>query len=310
MTRKPSITTFYTEKQVCFDAIQERSYSKSPLKPYLLMEKIKNGPNPEHFSIKNDFEPFEKSDFELAHTKEYIENFFNKTGNYNSNSVPWSENLVESVTYTNSAMYHAIAHSIQPPEELCFAPVSGMHHATPNAGQGFCTFSGQVIASLKLYDELGISGAWLDLDGHFGNSIEDSRDFVPRLNQAIPYDCNVNPRGMNESYLESFKRSLANLKQKIVRGEIHYVVFAHGADSHIEDDLGGQCDTFHWLACAKVFSHWVNEVSLEIGKPLPVTLALFGGYRRDNYDFVLDLHLQSLTICREIIGAKEGLIAA
>lgn len=304
------IATFYTEKQVCFDAIRERSFSQSPLKPYLLMERINNSELSASFEIHDDFEPFKFDDFALAHTKTYINNFFNKTGNYESNHVPWSENLAESVCYTNSAMYQAIKHSISNPEQLCFAPVSGMHHATPNAGQGFCTFSGQVIASLKLYDELGLSGAWLDLDGHFGNSIEDSRAFAPRLNKAIPWDCNVNPVGYNETYVDDFKTKLERVRRRILEGKIHYVVFAHGADSHIDDDLGGQCDTAHWLSCATIFSHWVNKVSEEIGRPLPVTLALFGGYRSDDYTIVLNLHLASIIRCKELMTETNHAEAA
>lgn len=310
MKKKPTIATFYTKNQVCFDSIRERSYSQSPLKPYLLMQKIERSEHNTHFDIHADFKPFQQEDFLLAHSPEYVSNFFNQTGNYRSNGIPWSENLATSVRYTNSAMYHAVKHSLEHPDQLCFAPVSGMHHATPHAGQGFCTFSGQVIASLKLYEEHGVSGAWLDLDGHFGNSIEDSRGFDPRINKAIPWDCNVNPIGYNETYIQDFKLKLERVKQRILAGKVHYVVFAHGADSHIDDDLGGQCDTEHWLSCASIFGEWVNEVSLQLGKPLPVTLALFGGYRKDDYNIVLDLHLSSIERCRTLLCAPNNAVAA
>jgi hypothetical protein len=50
----------------------------------------------------------------------------------------------------------------------------------------------------------------------------------------------------------------------------------------------------------------VNAISKKIGKPLPVTLALFGGYRADNYNAVLDLHLSSLAlIAKEICGQEK-----
>ena len=64
---------------------------------------------------------------------------------------------------------------------LTFSPTSGFHHARPEGGSGFCTFSGQVIASLKIYEEKKLVGAYLDLDGHYGNSIEDSRKLFPLL---------------------------------------------------------------------------------------------------------------------------------
>lgn len=39
--RTKKILTFYTDQQVCTDQIQNASFSKSPLKPYLLMQRIK-----------------------------------------------------------------------------------------------------------------------------------------------------------------------------------------------------------------------------------------------------------------------------
>jgi acetoin utilization deacetylase AcuC-like enzyme len=121
----------------------------------------------------------------------------------------------------------------------------------------------------------------------------------------------VNPRGNEKSYVENFEQHLDFIGEKIKQGEVHYVVFAHGADSHIDDDLGGYCNTTNWLKCAELFAEWVCAISQEIGKPLPVTLTLFGGYRKNNYDAVLDLHIQSLKTCWEIIGMrKEGSVAA
>ncbi|MEZ6120508.1 MAG: hypothetical protein R3C28_28575 [Pirellulaceae bacterium] len=40
--------------------------------------------------------------------------------------------------------------------------------------------------------------------------------------------------------------------------EIHYVVFCHGADSHQDDDLGGQCTTGEWLECSVMFYTKLN----------------------------------------------------
>jgi acetoin utilization deacetylase AcuC-like enzyme len=208
---------------------------------------------------------------------------------------------VNSLGYTNASLYHAKRHAILHPESVTFAPISGMHHARPNSGSGFCTFSGQVISAIKIYEEFGLSGAYFDLDGHYGNSIEDTREFNPLLNKAIPQGCNVNPFGNNEEYTADFARKLDLIGNQIKLGKIHYVVFAHGADSHMDDDLGWNCDTYHWVKCAEMFANWVNEISNEIGKPLPVTLALFGGYRKNNYTAVLDLHIKSILKISNIV---------
>lgn len=305
MKRNTKIKTFYTDKQVCFDSIKESSYSQSPLKPYLLMEKIKNGNYADMLDITDAFEPIQKEDYYLAHTKTYVDNVYNKTGNYASNGLPWSKNLVSSLPYTTGALYAAKEHAILHPEDVCFAPISGMHHAQPDSGVGFCTFSGQVVSAIMIYKKYGLSGAYLDLDGHFGNSIEDTREFAPLLNKAIPMGCNINPTGKDFNYVNSFEQSLIKLEEKIYNNEIHYVVFAHGADSHADDDLGHQCQTQFWLYNSELFANWVNKVSEKIGKPLPIILALFGGYRRDSYDIVLDLHTKSLLQCSNIICGND-----
>lgn len=299
--RTSKIKTFYTDRQVCHQNISETSASRSPQKPALLLKRLKKNGYIKMLDVEAHFEPMSRKDFQIAHTEEYINNVFHKKGNYASNMLPWSKELIESLPYTTASLYHAKKYALAYPETVCFAPVSGMHHAQPTRGLGFCTFSGQVVSAVKIYQELGKSCAYFDLDGHFGNSIEDTRDFNPLVNEAIPCNCNINPDGKDDIYQDDFAEGLAYVKDKILQDEVHYVVFAHGADSHVDDDLGGQCDTAHWIGCAEMFAHWVNDVSATIGKPLPVVLALFGGYRQDNYEAVLDLHTKSLITCSNII---------
>ena len=299
------IITFFTEKQVCSTKIDATSTSRSPQKPSLLIKRMKQNGYIKMLDIVEKFEPVSRKDFLLAHTKEYVDNVFNKKGNYGSNMLPWSENLIKSLPYTTGSLYQAKKYAIQNPENVCFAPVSGMHHACPERGLGFCTFSGQVISAIKIYQEFGKSGAYFDLDGHFGNSIEDTRNFNPLLDEAIPLGCNINPDDENDYYVADFEESLAHIRTQILADKVHYVVFAHGADSHVEDDLVGQCDTNHWVACAEMFAHWVKALSTEMGKPLPVILALFGGYRQDDYNAVLDLHTKSLIRCSNIICGND-----
>lgn len=265
------------------------------------MKKINDEGYGEHFNIESKFNPISKKDFLIAHTDEYVNDVFNGEGKCESNSLPWSKELVDSLHYTTGSLLAAKEWAINHPEDLCFSPISGMHHARPTSGSGFCTFSGQVISAIKIYKKYKLSGAYLDLDGHYGNSIDDTYDFNPLLEKAIPKGCNINPSGKHSSYIKDFKKHLTVLQDKIINNKIHYVVFAHGADSHIDDDLGGQMDTEHWLVAADVFANWVNDTSEKLGKSLPVVMCLFGGYRSDNYDFVLDLHIKSLLTCSYII---------
>lgn len=332
------IKTFYSDKQVCFDNFGEISYSKSSQKPYLLMKRFDETGYANLLDIDGSFEPIKKEDFYIAHTEEYVENVYTGTGNCGSNALPWTQNLVDSLPYTTSSLYAASKWAIENPEQIAFAPVSGMHHAQPERGSWFCTFSGQVISAIKIYQETNKVCAYLDLDGHFGNSIEDTREFNPLLNKAIPIGCNINPQGENAIYVSDFIKRLNILGNLILEGKVDYVVFAHGANSQSDDDfvfeptksvidfftlkksmpqlnglnryypnehLGGQCGTEFWLMCAEHFAKWVNHISHLLGRRLPVVLVLFGGERAINYNSVLDLHIKSILTCSNIIYNQE-----
>lgn len=295
---KKTIKTFYNHKQVMESNIQ-KSESKSPLKPKLLLRYLKRqGLLEPCFDIYHLFKPFKKEDFLIAHTDKYVDAVFNGVKPLcNSNNLPWSKELVSSLCYTNASLYKALEFASQNPDQITFSASAGFHHARPNTGGGFCTFSGQVIASVKLYRKYGLKTAWLDLDGHFGNSIEDSREFVPDLNEAVPKGFNINPAGKHLDYKLSLSHHLNVLEVAILKNQIDCVVWAHGADSHEDDDMGGVCTTKEWIDCSKMFYSWVNDINKKRKKPLPVMLTLFGGYRMDDYYSVLSLHTTDLVTC-------------
>ncbi len=291
----PVIEVFFREEMALSKNI-DNSRSKSPLKPQKLIEYIFDKKVDKAFRFNSQFKHFTKKDFYIAHHKAYVDAFFRgrKYAVENIN-IDWSREMANSIKWTNSSLYHSILNSIKTPDVISLSPTSGFHHARPEQGKDFCSFSGQVIASSKIYDELGLSGCYIDLDAHYGNSIEDSRKFVPNLNEAIPKGFNINPTGEGEVYIKNLKKSLDKLRQAIIDNKIHYVVFCHGADSHIEDDLKcGSLTTEQWLLCSELVYSMIDETSKQIGRSVPFILSLFGGYRNDNYEFVLDLHLKSI----------------
>ena len=301
----PAIHLFYRPEQVLAVDIAE-NFSKSPQKPRLLLDFLSRRGLDRYFVRHDDWPSFQRQDFLLAHTPEYVDAFFaGRRPLCEPNRLAWSSQFADSVRYTNASLYHAIEHAVAHPEQVTFSPTSGFHHARPAAGSGFCTFSGQVIAAVKMFREHRVVGAHIDLDGHFGNSIEDSRTFVADLNQAIPLSCNINPGGDHTDYLDSLKEHLAALEGRLARNEVHYVVFAHGADSHEDDDLGRQCTTTEWLETSRLVYRMLDRVSQQLGRPVPLTLALFGGYRSDNYEAVLRLHTADLIRCLQIVCRSQ-----
>ena len=299
------IKIFYKPQMAFGD--DDNGYSQSPKKPRLFLERLmKRKDFKERFEIV-DFRPFDKIDFTIAHTAAYVFDFFEgKEPSCSSNSIDWSEELMETVRYTNASLYEAIKNSVLYPEQLSFSPTSGFHHATPSGGQGFCTFAGQVIASLKLYRDLNVVGCYFDLDGHFGNAIEDQRISFNRdeINKAIPRWANINPKGDDEQYMASFKIDLDRFTEKALSGKVDYVVWCHGADSHKSDNLGTQCNNRQWIECTKLFVTAIKEIEEMTGRCFPVSYSLFGGYRKD-YEKVLDLHEKDTEVLLELCKLKD-----
>lgn len=279
-----------------------KGYTLTPAKPRLIMEYLERNNLMEYFQIIADWQPFDREDFYIAHTREMVDNFFDKGKTSRILNIEWSPEYAESVRYENASLYHAIRYAVQHPEEVCFSPSSGFHHANPTRGALFCAFSGQVIASMKIYNELGLCGAYIDLDGHYGNSIDNSRDFVKDIDKAISPVCgNINIMSNHHKYLEELKANLVVLGKEIIEGRIHYVVFCHGADSHEWDELASQLTTEEWVECSMIVYSFIKELETTAGKQIPLILTLFGGYRKDDYNSVLSLHTADLISCLNIL---------
>jgi acetoin utilization deacetylase AcuC-like enzyme len=285
----------------------EKNFSKSPQKPKRLLEFLEKNDLLKYLEIHQNFEPFTKEDFYIAHTQNYVDCFFaGKKTLAESNTLEWSPQFAETVQYTNASLYEAIKFALENPEKVTFNPACGFHHALPEHGLGYCTFSGQVIASVKVFRETGRRGAYIDLDGHFGNSIEDARKFVSDLNAAIPKGIgNINPEDKHQKFISNLRRELGLLRDAIHDKYIDYVVFCHGADSHEDDDTKGQCTTAEWIECAHVVYDFIKKIDEKHKKPMPLILGLFGGYRKDDYNSVLGLHTKNLVTCLNTLCGQE-----
>ena len=259
--------------------------------------------------MEDTFKPFEIEDFYIAHHKDYVNSFFSDQLEKRYKrllGLSWNKKFADTTRYTNASLYSAIHSSIKNPQNVCFSPTSGFHHAIPKKGAFYCPFSGQVIASIKIYKEFGLSGCYVDLDGHYGNSIDNSYDYVSDLEKAIPPQTgNINIESKHQHYLDELKEKLHILEGYIKGQKIHYLVFCHGADSHEWDDLGSQLTTDEWIKCSEIFYHFVLRLQKDLKKQIPLSLCLFGGYRKDDYDSVLSLHSADLVKCLNILCGQN-----
>jgi acetoin utilization deacetylase AcuC-like enzyme len=297
------IKTFFKKEQVPPIRV---GYSRSPEKPKLIIEKIKKNSDLKNLFEFCDFQPFEKDEFKLVHHEEYVEDFFNGVKpKCEYNGLNWDPQFADTVRYTNASLYEAQKRSIINPNIICFSPTSGFHHAKPRGGYGFCTFSGQVLSAFKNYEEFKYKTLWIDLDGHFGNSIEDTKRHYVDFVDFLPNGCNINPSGREENYLLDLKLKLSLVKDRLIKEDNWSVCFAQGADSHVWDQLGGQVGTQNWIKAHEIVYQFIKDVNTERGNNLPLTLSLFGGYRDDHYDSVLNLHLSNIISCLNILCGKN-----
>lgn len=301
----PQLDVLY-RPEVSFEGNDENHASRTPTKARRFLEHVADQKLSDYLNILREFGPLANSEFLRAHTREYVEAFFRgEEPHASSNGLEWSPEFAESVRYTNSSLVHAVENALAHPARISLSPTGGFHHATPESGRGFCSMSGQAIAALRVYEQRGAVGAWFDLDGHFGNSIEDTRSHAPLLDQALPRDLHINPQDSGSRYIENLRAGIARVGRAVLRGEVHYLAFAHGADSHEWDDLGGQCTTEEWLRASRLVYSAIEYWSRTLGRPIPVVLAFFGGYRDDDAASVLELHAADLAIAlRTLAGVS------
>ena len=101
-------------------------------------------------------------------------------------------------------------------------------------------------------------------------------------------------------------KKLDLLYTALLENKIHYVVFAHGADSHEWDDLGsGDLDTSQWIECATLVFEMIEKADTVLGKPVPLGLTLFGGYGERDYESVLSLHTACVCECLKSLCGNE-----
>jgi acetoin utilization deacetylase AcuC-like enzyme len=307
MNKSSRIKTFYTER-MSLEPGNENS-SHSPEKPKRLINYLNKNNLLKYFDIEDTFKPFELEDFYIAHHKDYVNSFFSDQPEKRYKrllGLSWNKKFADTTRYTNASLYSAIYSSIKNPQNVCFSPTSGFHHAIPKKGTFYCSFSGQVIASMKIYKEFGLSGCYIDLDGHYGNSIDNSYDYVDDLEKAIPPQIgNINIESKHQQYLDELEEKLQILEDYIRDQKIHYLVFCHGADSHEWDDLGSQLTTDEWIKCSEIFYNFILRLQKEFKKHIPLSLCLFGGYRKDDYDSVLSLHTADLVKCLNILCGQN-----
>jgi len=157
---------FYNQAQ---SVASNSSFSPSAGKPEKVAKQFQ-----EKFAGKiefvSDFKPLSAPMIAMAHDPKYVYDILKcrQTNGFN-NKMP---EVAKSLKWTTSSFFHAAEEAFRKKSITC-SMTSGFHHACYDAGGGFCTFNGLVIAAQLLRAYYGVTRVGvIDWDAHNGNGTD------------------------------------------------------------------------------------------------------------------------------------------
>ena len=246
--------------------------------------------------VLNQAEPTADADLALAHAPAYIEAVARGTLTPRAQreiGFPWSEAMAERARRSVGASVQAAR--VAQREGVAANLAGGTHHASADAGSGYCVFNDIAVAARTLqHDLMAAQGlarpprvAVIDLDVHQGNGTAsifggDASVFTLSLHgeknfpfRKVAGDLDVGlPDGTGDAaYLDALDLALVELDSRFRPDAVFYLA---GADPHEGDRLGRLKLTYDGLLARdrRVFDWaWARR--------LPLALSMGGGYGHD-----------------------------
>ena len=242
-----------------------------------------------------------------AHSDDYLEKVEN--GRFSPSEIrriglPWSPELVVRCKHSVGATIAACRVALQ--EGVAATLGGGTHHASHDAGEGFCIYNDTAVAARTMQAEGRVQRvAVIDCDVHQGNgtaqitagddtiftfSIHGERNFpfdkIPSvLDVGLPDDAG------DKAYLSALSQGV---EQTLAQGKPELVIYLAGADVYEGDRFGRLCLTKQGVAAR---DRLVLARCREAGVPVAVTMA--GGYGRSIQETV-DIQLQTIQIAAKL----------
>jgi len=245
-----------------------------------------------HIEIVDNFYPVTREDLYRAHNIKYVDDVLDlKIDNGFNNRL---KTIADSLMWTNGSFLYAAHEAYHNGENVC-SPTSGFHHAEFNAGMGFCTFNGLMVAALELKRTTSIKKvAIIDIDMHYGNGTVDicnklKVDWINHytFGENLQYHSQVKIFN-SDAWLE---RLPGIIKQTLNGCNIAF--YQAGADPHVDDPFGGALTTKQ----LKERDEIVFGIAQEMGVPIVWNLA--GGYQED-FNEVLKIHRNTAIECLKL----------
>ena len=246
--------------------------------------------------VLNQAEPTADADLALAHAPAYIEAVARGTLTPRAQreiGFPWSEAMADRARRSVGASVQAAR--VAQREGVAANLAGGTHHASADAGSGYCVFNDIAVAARVLQrEQMAARGlarpprvAVIDLDVHQGNGTAaifagDASVFTLSLHgeknfpfRKVAGDLDVGlPDGTGDAaYLDALDLALVELDSRFRPDAVFYLA---GADPHEGDRLGRLKLTYDGLIARdlRVFD-WAWR------RRLPLALSMGGGYGHD-----------------------------
>lgn len=276
------IKVFYNDKQT---ARGNESFSPSAGKPELVVESWGDLGLP--IKIK-DFKPSTRKQISKVHSKNYVDGILDlKLANGFGNKL---KSVAEALPWVCGSMVAACRYAAKT-KEICASPTSGSHHAMYGSSQGFCTFGSLILGAHEALASGKVRKVGLlDVDNHAGNG---SEDLIRKNNLKIAH-WSLGYSDVTSNNVEEWLDGLPKFLEKFYKG-CGLIIFNAGADSHIDDPLGGRFTTEQMKRRDKI----VFEYCVKHRKGC--VFALAGGYSTPIRK-VLDLHDNTMIAACEAVG--------
>ena len=208
-----------------------------------------------------------------------------------SNDLEWNTQLWQMVCASNGGMVEAAINSYRN-KVNSGSLSSGLHHAYPNNGAGYCTFNGLAIAAIKAYEAGARAVLILDFDAHCGGGTYaciKNLDYITHADLSVcDYDHyqtdtpHINQIISNaEEYLPAVQALLNHLSNR----SFDLCIYNAGMDPYEkcrEDGLSGITAATLKQREDMVFS-WCAD------NKIPAAFAIAGGYLPKDADLEKDM---------------------
>ena len=274
------------------------STSKSPLKPLIIHECLKDDLNFEHFAPAL-IQPIQARDLYPVHSHTYINALFacetaDGFGNKNADHMRAIRMTAGNfMLAADIAINPAFAQS-HPGAVLSLT--SGFHHASHEHASGFCTLNALNAAAYHLHQRYGAKTLIVDGDWHYGDGCA---DIIDKANQ--------------DGYLAYFQHHTPDLAAysaaliaAIDNFEPDVIFYQAGADAWIDDPLGGG------LTMQELFDRDLITLTACLGivdaqgdsNGIPIVVNLAGGYAKC-YENTIRIHMNTVEAMKQVFLKSE-----